>query len=114
MNFNKALEFFKRGDKIRRKSWDENKWINLNLGMYLSSGDLLADDWEVVGTKFIDALNSLLLEGKHIRRLSLPGDPVENQLYYTNNTLFKGLGTSSARKYRFTENDVNSSDWVVE
>lgn len=65
MNFSQALKAIKKGKRVRRRNWrqqkswiiltkkNETKWIAISRdGMFLpwfpSQDDLLSDDWEVI------------------------------------------------------------------
>lgn len=51
MKLKDIYEEFLNGKKIRRKSWKEGSWININNITVLGKESLTADDWEVVAEK---------------------------------------------------------------
>ena len=51
MNFKDIYEEFLNGKKIRRKSWKEGSWININNIKVLGKESLTAEDWEIVEEK---------------------------------------------------------------
>lgn len=51
MKLKDIYEEFLNGKKIRRKSWKEGSWININNITVLGKESLIADDWEVVEEK---------------------------------------------------------------
>ena len=51
MNFKDIYEELINGKKIRRKSWEEGSWININNLKTLGKESLTAEDWEIVEEK---------------------------------------------------------------
>lgn len=110
MYFEKAIEYLKEGKSIRRKCWNPIEQVTLrdrNIGF--TSADIKATDWEVCGFRFYEAVNKLLTQKGAIYHI---GDTIENKIYYRDREVYKGLGTSEARKYKFTEKDQLSNDWA--
>ena len=51
MKLKDIYEEFLNGKKIRRKSWKEGSWININNITVLGKESLIAEDWEIVEEK---------------------------------------------------------------
>ena len=51
MKLKDIYEEFLNGKKIRRKSWKEESWININNITVLGKESLTAEDWEIVEEK---------------------------------------------------------------
>ena len=51
MKLKDIYEEFLNGKKIRRKSWKEGSWININNITVLGKESLTAEDWEIVEEK---------------------------------------------------------------
>ena len=53
MKLKDIYEEFLNGKKIRRKSWKEGSWVNINNITVLGKESLTAEDWEIVEEKEI-------------------------------------------------------------
>lgn len=113
MIFEEAFQYARKGRKIRRRAWEPGLvyMISATSDSNLLTGDnLLKDDWEVVSLSFCTALNALM-DGHRIRHIA---QNAEDRLYLLPDGVHAGLGTSKARRYTFSEQDVVASDWVIE
>lgn len=118
MKFLEAMKFFERGYTIRRKIWGKSAVLSAKLckedpNTVFHGDDFIADDWEVSGVKFSEALNALLAN-RGIRRMSDSHHPAETRIHLSHDGVYIGLGTSEAKPYKFTDEDVEARDWVID
>lgn len=114
MTFEQVMPAYRKGARIRRKAWGDRMSMarDADDGTAIGPQDVLADDWEIVGVPFHQALNALL-DGKSIGRHAWGRSP-ETRLDYRNGKLYKGLGTNAAGRYEFTAADSQARDWIIE
>ena len=112
MKLEDVLGSYRKGSPIRRASWAPGQVLGRSEQTSLTYEDMVAEDWEVSNLRFYEAVNAMLLEGRPIYRTS-GNDPLKSSVTYVDGELWKGLCTSSVRKYAFTEEDAMAGDWAT-